>query len=53
MVSSILIGLGYSADEAMELVSSKREAADPYAWHVQRQIRRFETYWWRHQAQEQ
>ena len=53
MVSSILIGLGYSADEAMQLVSSKREVADPYAWHVQRQIRRFEAHWLRHKGQEQ
>jgi hypothetical protein len=27
----ILIGLGYSADGTMELVSNKREVADPYA----------------------
>ena len=45
MASCILIGLGYSADEAMKLVSSKREVADPYAWHIQRQIRRFEAHW--------
>ena len=53
MSSSILIGLGYSADEAMQLVSSQREMADPYAWHVRRQIRRFEAYWIRHNNQEQ
>ena len=45
MASCILIGLGYSADEAMQLVSGKREVADPWAWHIQRQIRRFEAYW--------
>jgi hypothetical protein len=48
-----LIGLGYSVDEAMQLVSSKREVADPYAWHIRRQIRRFEAYWLRHKNQEQ
>ncbi|MFC2046056.1 hypothetical protein ACFLTC_00860 [Chloroflexota bacterium] len=53
MASSILIGLGYSAEEAMQLISSKREVADPYAWHIQRQIRRFEAYWLRHKNQEQ
>jgi hypothetical protein len=53
MASSILIGLGYSADEAMQLVSSNREVADPYAWHIQRQIRRFEAYWSRRNNQEQ
>ena len=45
MASCILIGQGYSADEAMQLVSSKRRVADPYARHIQRQIRRFESYW--------
>jgi hypothetical protein len=45
MASCILIGQGYSADEAMELISSKREVADPRAWHIQRQIRRFEALW--------
>jgi hypothetical protein len=45
MASCILIGLGYSADEAMQLISSKRKVADPYAWHIQRQIRRFEALW--------
>jgi hypothetical protein len=45
MASCILIGLGYSADEAVELIRTKREVADPYAWHIQRQIRRFEARW--------
>ena len=45
MAACILIGQGYSADEAMELISSKRAVADPYAWHIQRQIRRFEARW--------
>lgn len=45
MASCILIGMGYSADMAMELISSKRHVADPYAWHIQRQIRRFEKSW--------
>jgi protein-tyrosine phosphatase len=45
MASCILIGQGYSADEAMQLISSKRKVADPHAWHIQRQIRRFEAMW--------
>ncbi|MFC2052709.1 dual specificity protein phosphatase family protein [Chloroflexota bacterium] len=48
MASTILIAKGYSADAAMQLVSSKREAADPYAWHIQRQIRKFEKIWNNH-----
>jgi len=43
MASCILIGMGYSSDDAMALISSKREKADPYAWHIQSQIRRFEN----------
>ena len=53
MAASILIGLGYSADEAMQLISSSRDVADPYAWHIQRQIRRFEAYWLRHKNQQE
>jgi protein tyrosine phosphatase (PTP) superfamily phosphohydrolase (DUF442 family) len=45
MASCILIGMGYSSDDAMSLISSKREKADPYARHIQRQIRRFEDSW--------
>jgi hypothetical protein len=45
MASCILIGQGYSADEAMQLISSKRAVADPYARHIQSQIRRFEAFW--------
>jgi protein tyrosine phosphatase (PTP) superfamily phosphohydrolase (DUF442 family) len=45
MASCILIGKGYSADEAMRLIKEHRDVADPYAWHIQRQIRKFETYW--------
>jgi protein tyrosine phosphatase (PTP) superfamily phosphohydrolase (DUF442 family) len=45
MAACILIGQGYSADEAMQLISNKRKVADPDAWHIQRQIRRFEAFW--------
>ncbi len=45
MASCILIGVGYSSEDAMALVSSKRDKADPYASHIQRQIRRFEKSW--------
>ena len=43
MVSCILIGQGYPAGAAMQLISSRREVADPYFWHIQRLIRRFEA----------
>lgn len=45
MASCILIGMGYQADEAMSLIKEKRPIADPYAWHIQRRIRKFEAYW--------
>jgi hypothetical protein len=45
MAAAVLIGQGNSADEAMQLISSKRSKADPYAWHIQRQIRKFEEVW--------
>lgn len=43
--SCILIGMGYSAEKAMELVRKRRKVADPYAWHIRRQIERYETFW--------
>jgi protein tyrosine phosphatase (PTP) superfamily phosphohydrolase (DUF442 family) len=45
MAASVLIGQGYSADQAMQLIASKRSKADPYAWHIQRRIRKFEQIW--------
>jgi protein tyrosine phosphatase (PTP) superfamily phosphohydrolase (DUF442 family) len=45
MASCILIGMGYSAEQAMQLIGERREVADPWAWHIRRQIRRFEAYW--------
>jgi protein tyrosine phosphatase (PTP) superfamily phosphohydrolase (DUF442 family) len=50
MASAILIAMGYPAEEAMDLVVEKRPVADPRAWHIQRQIRRFEKRWHRRQA---
>ncbi len=45
MASCILVGQGYTAEEAMKLLKNKRSVADPYAWHIQRQIKRFEAFW--------
>ena len=45
MAASVLVGQGFSADDAMQLISSKRAKADPYAWHIQRRIRKFEEIW--------
>ena len=45
MACCILIGLRYSAEDAMKLVKEKRPAADPGARHIQRRIRKFEQHW--------
>jgi protein-tyrosine phosphatase len=49
MAAAILIGMGHSAEEAMDLIVEKRPVASPQTWHIRRQIRRFEKYW--HQRQ--
>jgi len=48
--AAILIGLGATAEDAMRLIREKRPAADPRAWHIQRQIRKFELAWQRQQS---
>jgi protein tyrosine phosphatase (PTP) superfamily phosphohydrolase (DUF442 family) len=45
MAAAVLIGQGNSAEEAMQLISSKRSKADPYAWHIRRRIHKFEEVW--------
>ncbi|MBI5153188.1 MAG: dual specificity protein phosphatase family protein [Parcubacteria group bacterium] len=45
MASCILIGMGYKAGEAMKTVMQGRSVADPHAWYIEQQIRRFEEYW--------
>ena len=37
----ILIAKGYSIERAMELVSERREAADPYVGYIRRRIEKF------------
>ena len=53
MGAAILIGMGHSADEAMELIVRQRPVADPGAWHIRRQIRRFERSWRQRQMLEE
>ena len=45
MASCVLIAMGYSADDAMQLIKEKRAAADPYASHIEKQIRKFAEQW--------
>lgn len=52
MACAVLIGKGYSADEAIDLVKEKRPVADPHVWYIKRRIRKFEGYWDAHQEGE-
>lgn len=45
MAAAVLIGQGFTAEEAMQLIKSKRGKADPYAWHIKRRITKFEEVW--------
>lgn len=45
MTCCVLIGLGYTADEAMELVQQKRAVASPRTWYIERRIYKFEQQW--------
>lgn len=50
MATAILIGMGYDAEEAMDLIIGQRAVADPRVGHIYRQIKRFEKYWHKKQA---
>jgi protein-tyrosine phosphatase len=45
MASCVLIGMGYSADDAMKLISEKRSVADPYVGYIKKRIYKFEKSW--------
>jgi len=41
----VLIAMGYTADDAMQLIKEKRAVADPDARHIQSRIRKFANQW--------
>ncbi len=45
MGASILVGMGYSAEEAMDYLRAQRKVAHPQAWHIRRRIEQFEELW--------
>lgn len=45
MAAAILIAMGHTACEAMQLLRVQRMAADPQAWHIARRIHKFESHW--------
>lgn len=50
MGAAILIAQGHSADAAMRLLREKRAIADPQAWYIRRQIKKFEQHWLSHKT---
>ncbi len=46
----VMIGLGYSAADAMALVGERRAVADPYVWYIRRRIEAFERDWKLHRG---
>ena len=45
MGAAILIAQGQSAEAAMRLLRDRRAIADPQAWYIWRQIKKFEQAW--------
>ncbi len=45
MGACILISMAKTAEEAMDLIRSKRKIARPQTWHIQRRIKNFEKVW--------
>lgn len=47
MAAAILISMGLSSDQAIDLLTTARTIADPRRWYIRMQIRAFEKYWLR------
>lgn len=45
MACCVLIGMGQTADQAIQLVKEKRPVADPDIWYIRRRIYKFEQHW--------
>ncbi len=45
MAASVLIAMGYSAEEAMAMIVDRRPVADPYVPYIRKRIQKFEAYW--------
>ena len=52
MAAAILIGMGQTSEQAIDLLTSARKVADPRRWYIRMQIRAFEKYWLRRQDHE-
>lgn len=45
MAAAILIAQGYEAQEAMQLIASRRPTADPFVYYIRERILRFAREW--------
>ena len=45
MAAAILVSLGHTSEEAIDLLTTARKVADPRRWYIRRQIKAFEKYW--------
>ena len=45
MSAAILIGMGHTSEQAIDLLTSARKEADPRRWYIHRQIKAFEKIW--------
>ncbi len=44
MAAAILISMGHTGEEAIDLLTTARTVADPRRWYIHRQIKAFEKY---------
>ncbi len=51
--ASILIALGYTAEDAMRLIKERREVSDPHTWYIKRRILQFADQWKRQRLEQQ
>jgi hypothetical protein len=45
MAAAILISMGHTSEQAIDLLTTARRVADPRRWYIRRQIKAFEKYW--------
>ena len=45
MAAAILISMGNTSEQAIDLLTTARNTADPRRWYIRRQIKAFEIYW--------
>jgi protein-tyrosine phosphatase len=45
MAAAILISMGHTGEQAIDLLTTARTVADPRRWYIHRQIKAFEKYW--------